>query len=94
MRSGHHRGSLLRGDRGGIWRPFRVHVPVYILSTLRHFDSKLHVRPKTGQLIPCERRHAKTEILENQEVTFRASFENRDYDRPFQHFSVTLIGFH
>ena len=63
---------------------------MYILSTLRHFDSKLARKPKTGQLIPCERRLAKTEISENQEVTFQRRFENRDYDRPFRHFLVTL----
>ena len=66
---------------------------VYILSTLRHFDSKLVVRPKTGSLIPCQRRLAKTEIPEIQEVTFGPSFGNRDYDRPFLTFLVTLPGF-
>ena len=30
------------------------------------------------------------EISENQEVTFETRFENRDYDRPFHTFSVTL----
>ena len=63
------------------------------LATLRRFDNKLSPQAKTGPLIPCERRLAKREILENQEVTFGARFRNRDYDRPFQTFLVTLHGF-
>ena len=48
---------------------------------------------QNGHLIPCERRLAKTEISENEEVTFRARFENRDYDRPYRHILVTLRRF-
>ena len=33
------------------------------------------------------------EISENQEVTFEPVLGNRDYDRPFSNFSVTLRGF-
>ena len=36
---------------------------------------------------------AKTEIWENQEVTFEARFGNRDYARPFSDILVTLPGF-
>ena len=61
-----------------------------IRSTLRHFDTKVSRGPKIGPLIPCERRLARTEISEIQEVTFRGRFENRDYDRPYGHISVTL----
>ena len=46
-----------------------------------------------GPLIPCERRLPKLEISENQEVTSRRRFVNRDYGRPFRHFLVTLSGF-
>ena len=63
---------------------------VYILSTLRHFDSKLGSRVKTGPLIPCERRLLEIEISENQEVTFEQRFGIRDYERPYAHFLVTL----
>ena len=44
----------------------------------------------SGPLIPCERRLAKTDFSEFQEVTFGALFGNRDYARPFGDFSVTL----
>ena len=63
------------------------------LATLRHFDTKLPAMVKIGPLIPCERRRAKTEISENQEVIFETRFEIRDYDRPFRTFSVTLRRF-
>ena len=63
------------------------------LVTLRRFDSKPRPKAKIGPLIPCERRLRKTEIPEYQEVTFWPVFGNRDYDRPFGHFSVTLRGF-
>ena len=73
--------QLAAHARGGIWRTLRVH----IWATLRHFDSKVAPRPKMGPLIPCERRLAKTEFLENQEATFETRFGNRDYGRPFRH---------
>ena len=60
------------------------------LSTLRRFDNKVQGTVKTGQLIPCERRLRKMEILEFQEVTFEARFGNRDYGRPFKDILVTL----
>ena len=63
---------------------------VHILATLRHFDSKVHGSGQIGPLIPCERRLANTEFSEFQELTFEARFENRDYDRPFETFLVTL----
>ena len=46
-----------------------------------------------GPLIPWERRLAKTEISEIQEVISESRFENRDYDRPYLHFLVTLRRF-
>ena len=61
--------------------------------TLHHFDSKSRPTAKTGPLIPCERRLAKMEILEFQEVTFGGRFGNRDYDRPFLTYLVTLRRF-
>ena len=66
---------------------------VYIRATLRHFDNKLASRVKMALIIPCERRLAEMEISENQEVTFQSRFGNRDYGRPYGHFSVTLHGF-
>ena len=66
---------------------------VHILATLRHFDSKLEGEPKTGSLIPCERRLENMEISEIQELTFQARFGNRDYDRPYAHFMATLRRF-
>ena len=48
---------------------------------------------QNGQLIPCERRLAETEIWENQEATFGAGFGNGDYGRPFRHILVTLRHF-
>ena len=66
---------------------------VYISATLRHFDNKVHYPVKYDPLIPCERRLANIEIPEFQEVTSEARFENRDYDRPYRHFSVTLCRF-
>ena len=41
---------------------------MYILATLRHFDSKVVPRVKIGPLIPCERRRSEMEISEFQEV--------------------------
>ena len=63
---------------------------VYILSTLRHFDTFVGPPVKKGPLIPCERRLTKMEISENQEVNSGPRFGNRDYGRPFGHFLVTL----
>ena len=62
-------------------------------ATLRHFDSNVPLTVKKRPLIPWERRLAKMEISENQELNFEARFGNRDYDRPFAHFLVTLRGF-
>ena len=66
---------------------------VYILVTLRRFDIKVGPMVKKRPLIPCERRLAKVEILENQEVTFGGRFGNRDYGRPYDTILVTLRGF-
>ena len=44
-------------------------------------------------IIPWERRLAKTEISEIQEVISGARFGNRDYDRPYGDISVTLARF-
>ena len=66
---------------------------VYHLSTLRRFDTKLGSMGEIGPLIPCERRLAETEIQEFQEVTFRARFGNREYDRPYGRILVTLRRF-
>ena len=63
------------------------------LVTLRHFDTKVPTTDENGPLIPCERRLANIKFPENQEVTFGARFEYRDYDRPYGHILVTLHGF-
>ena len=47
---------------------------VRTLSTLHHFDNKVDPRPKKGPLIPWERRLARMEIQEFQEVTFETRF--------------------
>ena len=62
-------------------------------ATLRHFDRKHGPKAVLGPLIPCERRLENMEISVFQEVTSRGRFGNRDYARPFRHFSVTLCGF-
>ena len=80
-------------DMWGYLRPFRGMLHVYIQATLRHFDHKVRPRVKIGPLIPCERRLALMEISEFQELTSWTRFVNRDYDRPFRVFSVTLRGF-
>ena len=86
--------QLVCVHRGGICAtPSRTCPGVYIQATLRHFDTKVSLRPKTGSLIPWERRLAKTEISIFQEVIFRARFGNRDYDRPYLTFLVTLCRF-
>ena len=71
------RSSLLRTSVGVSDDPFARDMGVP-LSTLRHFDSKVASMVKIRPLIPWERRLAKTEISEFQEVTFRGRFENRD----------------
>ena len=85
--------QLAAGHRWGYLRPFRVGTWVYTRATLRRFDKKPGSWVKMGPLIPCERRLEKREISEFQEVTFRRFFGNRDYDRPFRHFPVTLCRF-
>ena len=75
--------------RGGIC----AHGVVYILATLRRFDSKVQGTGQNSPFIPCERRLAEMEISEFQELTFEACFVNRDYDRPFSDILVTLRGF-
>ena len=85
--------QLVCGTSWGYLRPFRVLTMVCTLSTLRHSDTKLGSMGQNGPLIPCERRLAKTEFQENQEVTFGARFENRDYARPFGDILVTLRRF-
>ena len=82
MRSG-DRSQLADVTVGVSDRPLRVTTRVYILATLRRFDNKLSLGPKTGPLIPCERRLANIGIWEFQELTFGARFRNRDYDRPY-----------
>ena len=66
---------------------------VYIWATLRHFDSKVPGTVNLGPLIPWERRLAKTEFPEYQEVNSGTRFGNRDYGRPFRGFMVTLRRF-
>ena len=66
---------------------------MYILATLRRFDSNVPGMVENRPLIPCERRLAKWEIPEFQELTFGTRFGIRDYGRPFTRFSVTLHGF-
>ena len=92
MRSG-RQGQLAAPTVGVSATPSRVTSAVYHLSTLRHFDNKVHDQAKTDPLIPCERRLRKTEISEFQEVTFESGFGYRDYDRPFTTFLVILSGF-
>ena len=75
---------------GGIWTTLSRDIGVYIRATLRHFEHKVRGKPKTGPLIPCERRLPRMEISVFQELTFRARFGYRDYGRPFEHFLVTL----
>ena len=87
-----HRGSLLRDTVGVSDRTPRVTWCAH-LATLRHFEHKVRVRPESDPLIPCERRLREMEIPEFQEVTFEARFGNREHDRPYGHFSVTLAGF-
>ena len=92
MRSG-HQWQLAAVTVGVSEHPFASVTRCAHLATLRHFEDKLTGTVKTGSLIPCERRLAKTEIPENQELTFESRFANRDYDRPFLTFLVTLARF-
>ena len=66
---------------------------MYTLATLHHFDHNVRPMVKMASLIPCERRLAKMEIPEMQEVTFGARFGNREHGRPFRHILVTLRRF-
>ena len=66
--------QLAAGDVGVSGDPFASCFRVYTLSTLRRFDIKHRPMVKYGPLIPWERRLAKSEIWENQEVTFRTRF--------------------
>ena len=66
---------------------------VYILATLRHFDTFQPGTVGKGPLIPWERRLAKIEIWEFQEVNSEGRFGNRDYGRPYGHILVTLRRF-
>ena len=91
MRSGHQE-QLAAVAVGVLCDPLRVQWCAH-LATLRRFDTKVPGTRQNDPLIPCERRLAKSEISENQEVTFELGFENRDYDRPFGHILVTLQGF-
>ena len=63
------------------------------LVTLRRFDTKVRPMVKIRPLIPWERRLAKSEIWEFQELTSWSRFGNRDYDRPFGDFLATLCRF-
>ena len=84
MRNWHQEAACCR-CQGGIWT-----VPgVYILATLRRFDYNPSSMVQNDPLIPCERRLAKMEIWEFQELTFGPVLGNRDYDRPFTHILVT-----
>ena len=80
-------------SRGGIWATLSRDIWGAHLATLRHFDTKVGPKVKKRPLIPCERRLAKREISIFQELTFGARFENRDYERPFEHILVTLRRF-
>ena len=86
-------GAVCCVDIGGYLATLSRDIRVYIHATLRHFDSKVRPKGNLGPLIPCERRLAKTNFQEFQEVTSRARFENRDYGRPFTYFLVTLRRF-
>ena len=85
--------QLAAGHLGVGPTPSRTCTSVSTLATLRRFDTKVSFRPQNDPLIPCERRLAKPEISEFQEVTFEARFGIRDYDRPFVEFLVTLCRF-
>ena len=67
-------GQLADADWGYLTVPCPTTSRAHLV-TLRHFDTKVDPGLKTGPLIPCERRLAKTEIQEFQEVTFGARFE-------------------
>ena len=88
-----NRRQLAAVDPWGYLTTTSRDITVYTQATLRHFDNKVRGRVKTGPLIPWIRRLAKTEISEFQEATSWSRFGNRDYDRPFLNFLVTLRGF-
>ena len=92
MRSGSQE-QLAAGPVGVSDDPFAWEQWCAQLATLRHFDNKPSTPVNYGPLIPWERRLAEMEIPEFQEVNSGTHFENRDYDRPFRHFSVTLRRF-
>ena len=87
-----HRGQLADVHVGVSDDPFAYMYRCAHLATLRCFDRKVHGTALLGPLIPCERRLENMEISEFQEVNSRARFGNRDYDRPFDTFMVTLPG--
>ena len=91
MRSGPQE-QLVAWSVGVSGRPFRVTSGVH-LATLRRFDKKPGSMVKNGPLIPWERRLPIMEISENQEVNYGHRFGNRDYDRPYGYFMVTLRRF-
>ena len=93
MRSGPTGAARCVGPWGYLTDPSRAGPGVYLRATLRRFDSKLEARPVLGPLIPCERRLAKREFPEFQEVNSRARSGYRDYDRPFRNILVTLCRF-
>ena len=67
--------SLSRVTSGGyLGDPFACTYGCAHLVTLRRFDSKHQPMGQNGPLIPCERRLAKMEIWEFQEVTSRGRF--------------------
>ena len=70
-----HKSSLLRDIVGVSCDHFAHETVVCTLSTLRHFDSLVPGMVNYGPLIPWERRLAKMEISEFQEVTFGPRFE-------------------
>ena len=92
MRSGRQEAACCRRPWGYLTTTSRA-TWVYHLATLRHFDTNVGRQAILGPLIPCERRLAKREIPEFQEVNSGTLFGNRDYDRPFDYFSVTLRRF-
>ena len=62
-------GAACCTDVWGYLTTLSRHATVYTRATLRHFDTKVSFPVQNGPLIPWERRLAKLEILENQEVT-------------------------
>ena len=83
-------GQLAAHDRWGYLTTTSRDLGCAYLVTLRRFDSVDPCMVVFDPLIPCERRLSKTEIPEFQELTLRARFGNRDYDRPYAHILATL----